>query len=247
MNPDHPPSPDHRRHHCLRFCTALFFALIICCTLTCPPALAIDTTAGNDAGAFVLPDISDPADVETFFDTAIPAGMAEYNIPGAVVAVVSDGELVYAKGYGYADIKTETLVDPETTLFHVGSITKLFTWTCVMQQVEKGTIDLDTDVNTYLKDVSLPETYPGQPVTMRHLMTHSAGFEETEVHFAVADPADLYSFRIYCKETIPAMVYPPGTVTSYSNYGTTLRSLLKMSPASPMNSTWSRISLPRSV
>ncbi|GAB7016930.1 serine hydrolase [Methanogenium cariaci] len=152
--------------------------------------------------------------------------MTKYNIPGAVVAVVADGELVYAKGYGYADIETQSPVNPEETLFHVGSITKLFTWTCVMQQVEAGTIDLDADVNTYLKDFSIPETYPGKPVTMRHLMTHSAGFEEMEVHFAVAEPADLYSYRIYCRENIPALVYPPGTVSSYSNYGTTLAAVI---------------------
>ncbi|MDE4908674.1 beta-lactamase family protein [Methanogenium marinum] len=219
MKPAHPTSPDYRRRPCLRFCTALLFTLIVCCTLTCPPVLAA-------TGAGAAPEVSDPADVETFFDTAIPAGMAEYNIPGAVVAVVSDGELVYAKGYGYADIKTETPVDPEKTLFHVGSITKLFTWTAVMQQVEAGTIDLDANVNTYLKDFSIPEAYPGKPVTMRHLMTHSAGFEETEVHFAVAEPADLYSYRIYCKENIPAIVYPPGTVSSYSNFGTTLAAVI---------------------
>ena len=215
-------SSDYRRHHCLCPYTVAIFTLFILCVLTCLPACAGEVTADT---AF-MPEVSEPADVAAFFDTAVPVGMAEYNIPGAVVAVVSDGELVYAKGYGYADIETETPVDPEETLFHVGSITKLFTWTCVMQQVEKGTIDLDTDVNTYLKDISIPETFPGQPVTMRHLMTHSAGFEETEVHFAVAEPADLYSYRIYCKENIPAIVYPPGTVTSYSNYGTTLAAVI---------------------
>ena len=215
----------HGRH---RLCprTPTFSALFILCVIACIPACAMDTTAVPAAGAPLLPDISDPADAAAFFDTAVPAGMAKYNIPGAVVAVVADGDLVYTRGYGYADIETETTVDPEETLFHVGSITKLFTWTAVMQQVEKGTIDLDADVNTYLKDVSIPERYPGHPVTMRHLMTHSAGFEETEVHFAVAEPADLYSFRTYCKENIPAIVYPPGTVSSYSNYGTTLAAVI---------------------
>jgi CubicO group peptidase (beta-lactamase class C family) len=192
-------------------CTIVLFALFC---IACSPVHA--------AGA----ELSSPADVAAFFDAAVPAGMAEYNIPGAVVSVVADGELVFAKGYGYSDIATRSPVDPEATLFHVGSITKLFTWTCVMQLVEDGRIDLDADVNTYLKDFSLPDTYPGRPVTMRHLMTHSAGFEEQEVHFAVADVGDLYSFRTYCEETIPARVYPPGTVTSYSNYGTTLAAVI---------------------
>ncbi|WAI00342.1 serine hydrolase domain-containing protein [Methanogenium organophilum] len=202
-------------------CTVIIFIL-----LTCPAVLAASATILPADGTGDLPEISNPADVQAFFDAAVPAGMAQYNIPGAVVAVVADGELVYANGYGYADIETQAPVDPEATLFHVGSITKLFTWTCVMKQVEKGTIDLDADVNTYLKDFSIPETYPGQPVTMRHLMTHSAGFEEEEIHFAVAEPADLYSYRIYCEENIPAIVYPPGTVSSYSNYGTTLAAVI---------------------
>ena len=219
-------STDRRWCHCLRPCTAALIAVFVLCALVCLPTCATDTTTVPATGTPVPPQVSDPADAAAFFDTAVPAGMARYNIPGAAVAVVADGELVYARGYGYADIETETPVNPEETLFHVGSITKLFTWTCVMQQVEQGTIDLNADVNTYLKDFSIPETYPGHPVTMRHLMTHSAGFEETEVHFAVAEPADLYSFRIYCKENIPALVYPPGTVTSYSNYGTTLAAVI---------------------
>jgi CubicO group peptidase (beta-lactamase class C family) len=127
---------------------------------------------------------------------------------------------------GYADIANRTPVDPETTLFNIGSITKLFTWTSVMQLVEEGKIDLDADVNTYLKDFSIPDTYPGQPVTMRHLLTHSAGFEDQTIHQTVAEVEDLYPFRTYCKENIPARVYPPGTVISYSNYGTTLAAVV---------------------
>lgn len=226
MKSSRPFSPDYRRCDYLLPRTAAIFALFVLCAIACTPVPAVGATTGIDAASPVLPEVSDPANAASFFDSAIPAGMAEYNIPGAVVAVVSDGELVYAKGYGYADIETETPVDPEATLFHVGSITKLFTWTAVMQQVEAGTIDLDADVNRYLKEFSIPETYPGKPITMRHLMTHSAGFEETEVHFAVAEPADLYSYRIYCEENIPALVYPPGTVTSYSNYGTTLAAVI---------------------
>jgi len=224
MNPFRHYPQKYRRVRVLHPCTVVLCALLLLFFLACPPIHAAD--AGTVAAPDPRPEISNPAYVEAFFDAAVPAGMAKYNIPGAVVAVVADGDLVYTNGYGYADIDTQSPVDPEETLFHVGSITKLFTWTAVMQQVEAGRIDLDADVNTYLKDLSLPETYPGRPVTMRHLMTHSAGFEETEVHFAVAEPADLYSYRTYCEEDIPAIVYPPGTVTSYSNYGTTLAAVI---------------------
>lgn len=189
-------------------------------------ALFLVAWSPASAGDALESEPLDRAEVEAFFDEAVPAGLAKYNIPGATVSFVQDGELVFSKGYGYSDIANRTPVDPETTLFHIGSITKLFTWTCVMQLVEEGKIDLDADVNTYLKDFSIPDTYPGQPVTMRHLMTHSAGFEDQGIRATVADVADLYPFRTYCKENIPARVYPPGTVTSYSNYGTALAAVV---------------------
>lgn len=169
---------------------------------------------------------SDPAEVEDFLDLVMPAALARYNVPGATVAVVEDGRLVVAKGYGYSDVANLTPVDAETTLFRIGSITKLFTWTAVMQLVEEGKIDLDADVNTYLKDMQIPDTYPGQPVTMRHLMTHTAGFEDISLHMTVEDPSDLISIRQYCAENIPARILPPGTVTQYSNYGTTLAGVI---------------------
>ena len=74
-------------------------------------------------------------------------------------------------------VEKRTPVDPERTLFRPGSVSKLFTWTAVMQQVEQGKIDLDKDVNTYL-DFKIPD-HDGKPVTMRQIMTHTAGFEET--------------------------------------------------------------------
>jgi len=180
----------------------------------------------SDAGPSLESGIVNRAEVEAFFDEAVPAGLVKYNIPGATISFVQDGELIFSRGYGYSDIANRTPVDPETTLFHIGSITKLFTWTCVMQLVEEGKIDLDADINTYLTDFSIPETYPGNPVTMRHLMTHSAGFEEQAIHMVVADVEDLYPFRTYCEENVPARVYPPGTVTSYSNYGATLAAVI---------------------
>ena len=200
-----------------RRCMILVLALFL---VAWSPALAGDAGPSAESGTI------NRAEVEAFFDEAVPAGLAKYNIPGATVSFVQDGELIFSRGYGYSDIANRTPVDPETTLFYIGSITKLFTWTCVMQLVEEGKIDLDADINTYLTDFSIPETYPGHPVTMRHLMTHSAGFEEQVIRMTVTDVEDLYPFRTYCEENIPARVYPPGTVTSYSNYGTTLAEVI---------------------
>lgn len=170
--------------------------------------------------------LSDPTDVEAFFDQLMPANLAQYNVAGASVGVVYEGKVVLAKGYGYSDIANQTPVDATITSFRIGSISKLFTWTLVMQLVDEGKIDLDADVNTYLKDMKIPDTYPDQPVTMRHLMTHSAGFEDDTIHQEVLAENDLSPFRQYCAENIPARVNPPGKVSSYSNYGTTLAAVI---------------------
>ena len=68
-------------------------------------------------------------------------------------------------------------MDPERTLFRVASNSKMFVWTAVMQLVEKNRLDLHTDVTRYLKDLKIPATFP-QPITLEHLMTHTAGFED---------------------------------------------------------------------
>ena len=201
----------------------ILIGMVVCFALFCLACSPVH------AAFDLIPPGADPAnstDFELFFDTAVPAGLTEYNIPGATVSAVQDGELIFAKGYGYEDLANKTPVDADSTLFHIGSITKLFTWTCVMQLVEEGKIDLDADVNTYLTDFSIPDSYPGQPITMRNLMTHSAGFEDASGRITVEDVADLYPFRIYCRDNIPARVYPPGTITSYSNYGTTLAAVI---------------------
>ena len=98
--------------------------------------------------------------------------MESDHIAGAVVAVVVGDKLVFAKGYGYADVERRKRVDPETTMFRVGSISKLFTWTAVMQQVEEGKLDIDADVNGYLQDVQIPKTFE-QPITLPPADAHA--------------------------------------------------------------------------
>src|SRR5687767_13075293 len=76
---------------------------------------------------------TDPAELEAFLDELFGRQMEEYHIAGAAVSVVKDGELFFAKGYGYADLENGIPVDPKQTGFRIGSVTKLFTWTAVMQ------------------------------------------------------------------------------------------------------------------
>ena len=159
-------------------------------------------------------------DFETFLDALIPSQLQTRNIAGAVVSVVKDGQVLFAKGYGYADVEAKKPVTGDQTLFRPGSISKLFTATAVMQLVEQGKLDLDRDVNEYL-DFAIPKTYP-EPVTLRRLLTHTAGFEETLKNLFVAHEPDLKPLRTYLVNQMPARIFPPGKIPSYSNYGFTL-------------------------
>jgi len=160
------------------------------------------------------------SDLEAYFDGFFPDALARADIAGAVVVVVKDGNVLLEKGYGFSDLKTRKPVDPVRTLFRPGSISKLFTWTSVMQLVEQGKLDLDRDVNDYL-DFQIPATYP-KPVTMRNLMTHTAGFEEHIKGLMVDDAKRLVPLRTALITSLPKRIYPPGEVSAYSNYGASL-------------------------
>ncbi|MGC9517267.1 MAG: serine hydrolase [Methanomicrobiales archaeon] len=162
------------------------------------------------------------ANVEEFMDKLISGQLDKNNIVGATVVVVKDGKIIFNKGYGYSNPINKQPVIANQTLFHVGSISKLFVWTSVMQLVQEGKIDLDADVNTYLTDFKVPNTYPGQPITMRHLMTHTAGFEDTKRSMAVQSPDEIQPLGEFLKKNLPARVRPPGETISYSNHGTAL-------------------------
>lgn len=146
-----------------------------------------------------------------------------YHIPGAVVAVVKDGQILFAKGYGYADLEAGRPVDPSETLFRIGSVSKLFTWTAVMQLVEKGMMDLNRDVNDYLigAPFEVPATY-SEPITVTYLMNHTAGFEDRGVGLFSHDPKSIRPLGEILADDLPQRVRPPGEVTAYSNHGTAL-------------------------
>jgi CubicO group peptidase (beta-lactamase class C family) len=159
-------------------------------------------------------------DLESFLDGFMPLQLEHADIAGAVVAVVKGGKLFFAKGYGYCDYEKKIPVSPENTLFRPGSISKLFTWTSVMQQVEQGKLDLDRDVNTYI-DFKIPPAF-GKPITLRDIMTHRPGLEETVKDLFVGSEKELRPMAQYLPAHLPARIYPPGTIPAYSNYATTL-------------------------
>jgi CubicO group peptidase (beta-lactamase class C family) len=160
------------------------------------------------------------SDVEAFLDGLVPMQLQRDDIAGAVIVVVKDGNVLVSKGYGYADIKARTPVSPGATLFRPGSISKTFTWTAVMQLVEQGKLNLDRDVNDYL-DFQVPHTF-GRPVTLRNLMTHTAGFEEVIKDLAVDRIEELPRLQPFVISHQPKQIYVPGTIPAYSNYGADL-------------------------
>lgn len=170
--------------------------------------------------ALTMPHPMTEADVEAFLDGLMPLQLERDDIGGAVVAVVKDGKVLFAKGYGYADVAKKKPVSPEDTLFRPGSTSKLFTWTAVMQLVQEGKLDLDRDVNDYL-DFKIPATYP-QPITLRNIMTHTAGFGETAKDLFVPSVKDLTPLRAYLVNHMPKRIFPPGATPAYSNYATTM-------------------------
>jgi len=205
---------------------------LIACTLALVTSLAAAAPAPTAAPAAspapaAAPASSTPsghtldrADVESWLDGFMPYALERGDVAGSVVAVVKNGEVVLVKGYGFSDVEKRTPVDPQSTLFRPGSTSKLFTWTAVMQLVEAGKLDLDHDVNEYL-DFKLPARDDG-PITLRNIMTHTAGFEEQIKELIVEDPKRLVPLKTYVESATPARIFKAGSTPAYSNYATAL-------------------------
>ena len=159
-------------------------------------------------------------DVGAWLDGYVPAALKQGKIAGAQVVVVKDGQLLFKKGYGYADVAAKVPMDPDRTLMRIGSTSKLITWTAVMQQVEAGRIDLGADINRYLDFRIAPPA--GRPITMNDLMRHRGGFQEGLKDILATDPGKLKTTERFLKENLPPRLFPAGTVPAYSNYGTAL-------------------------
>ncbi|GFE87032.1 serine hydrolase domain-containing protein [Steroidobacter agaridevorans] len=183
-----------------------------------PPAPEPSVTSAEMPASDVRPLTRE--DLEAWLDGFMPYALATGDVAGAVVVVVKDGATLLQKGYGYADVEARQPVDPATTLFRPGSISKLTTWTAVMQLVEQGKLDLDADVNGYL-DFEIPAR-DGQPITLRNILTHTPGFEERVKDLIIPEGAPFDPLDVYLKEWVPARIFAPGTTPAYSNYATSL-------------------------
>jgi CubicO group peptidase (beta-lactamase class C family) len=159
------------------------------------------------------------AGLDSFVDGIMAQQLASREVAGAVVTIVHNNRTILSRGYGMADVAAGRPVDPADTLFRPGSVSKLITWVALMQEVEKGRVDLDADVNRYL-DFTIPP-FPGQPVRVRDLMSHSPGFSDV-TGIITRDPAKLLPFRQWMKANVPGRHWPAGTEVAYSNYGAAL-------------------------
>ena len=190
-------------------------------------SLSLLTACGSTSSSASLPPREPPAgkhqltteDVNAWLDGKLPDALKNGDIPGAVVSVVKDGQVVTTRGYGWADTGASggqpVAVDPQTSLFRVASVSKIPTSIAAMQLVEQGKVDLDADISAYL-DFEIERRFD-EPLTLRNLLTHSAGFEES-IRMA-QDETDL---EAYVKTNPPVQVFEPGSTPGYSNYGMAL-------------------------
>ena len=189
-------------------------------------SLSLLTACGSTSSSASLPPREPPSgehqltaeDVNAWLDGKLPDALKNGDIPGAVVSVVKDGQVVTTRGYGWADTGSAggnpVAVDPQTSLFRVASVSKIPTSIAAMQLVEQGKVDLDADISAYL-DFEIERRFD-EPLTLRHLLTHSAGFDE---HGSLTPTTDL---EAYVKNDPPAQAFAPGTTPGYSNYGMAL-------------------------
>jgi CubicO group peptidase (beta-lactamase class C family) len=167
----------------------------------------------------------DPVDLEQFLDEFFNAQMDELHVPGVAISVVDHGEIILAKGYGFADLDNKKPIDPAKTLMRTGSTCKLVTATAAMQLVEEGRLQLDVDVNQYLDTLEIPNSQYG-PVTLQQLLTHTAGFENRVIGSATLDADEYLPLGVYLQDNIPQRVLEPGSIHSYSNFSFALIGLL---------------------
>jgi CubicO group peptidase (beta-lactamase class C family) len=163
----------------------------------------------------------DPVSLAHLLDSLIVPGLEKYHIPGMVVAIVHDSGIVLAKGYGYADVERKIPFDPDSTVIRIASVSKLFTGTAVLQLVDRGVLDMRQDINTYLTRFKI-ENWPGMPITLHHLLTHAAGFDDRSIGKSAWTQERQIPLGDFLATRLPRRLCPPGEVYTYSNFSNAL-------------------------
>ncbi len=202
---------------CVSVCVTLLMAMTTALAQTpdAAPSTPVDTVE-----MMAFEPTREEAVLEAYIDGIVSAHMREHHTSGVTISVVQNGKVLFSKGYGFADIEMRTPVNGYETLFRIGSVSKTFVWASVLMLAEQGRLDLNADVNNYLKGITIPQPF-GLPVTMNHLMAHRAGFEDSIGVYTYLDNSDV-SLTQALNDDMPKQVYPPGARTSYSNWGAAL-------------------------
>src|SRR5215472_1729154 len=161
------------------------------------------------------------SDLEAFFGPLFKAVLAHAEWPGAAIIVVRDDQVLFQKGYGFADYGRTKPVDPTKTVFYAASLSKLFVATAVMQLVEAGRLAVGDDVNKLLRGFRLADSFPA-PVTVANLLTHTGGLDEHMLGTEIPAMAPKVSLQEYFARRTPPRNLPPSDQINYSNHGMAL-------------------------
>lgn len=202
--------------------TAAGFLVLIFCVLPLRARRAtLAAPSAQTREASNLQHALKDSDLAAFFDEEFAGKMCHWHIPGAVIVVVHDGKIAFAQGYGYANVQRKLPIISDRTEFRIGSVSKLFVATAVMQLAGKHQVDLHADVNRYLKSFQVRDHF-AHPVTLAELLTHTAGFDEHVIGLAARRASDVPPLGSFLAAHLPPLVNEPGTAYSYSNYGMAL-------------------------
>jgi CubicO group peptidase (beta-lactamase class C family) len=187
--------------------------------LAVPPSTRRDLEAQRaNAGAV---ELSGSKEVEAFFDPFFTKHVAESRYPGAAVVLVKDGHILFEKGYGYTDSEKTKPVSADHTVFYAASVSKLFVATAIMQLAEQGKLNLNDDVNKYLRGFQLGNEFL-KPVTVANLLTHTGGLDDHMLGAEIPITSPPMPLGEYFARYTPPRVLPPGDQINYSNHGMAL-------------------------
>lgn len=183
----------------------------------------IITPTGNKH-TITLDSLLYPENLDKILNPVFVNKMAQFYVAGAAISIVKGYQTIYTKGFGRAEVFQNQTIFPEKTIFRIGSVTKVVTVVAIMQLVDKGLIDLENDVNQYLKELKIDNTFP-EPVRVKHLLTHTAGFDQLGINRHVQSRDQVLPLGEFLKENL-IRIRPPGEVSCYDTYAITLAGYL---------------------
>ncbi|WP_075589685.1 serine hydrolase domain-containing protein [Labilibacter marinus] len=163
--------------------------------------------------------------LSAWIDSKLTKGIDSLNIVGATIVLIKDDSIRHLNGYGVSEIESKTAVDAHHSIFGVGSISKTFVATATMQLIEEGKLELDKDVNRYLKSFQLKYKF-NDSITVRQLLLHTSGLDNLITGTAVRAEKDVAPLAQYLKEQKPLQIRPSGQIINYSNQGYALLGLI---------------------